>query len=75
MNESISSASTLEEEEYLQNKKPEQVSLYISLRDMIKEKIPDMFQYLQKPNIITQKKQNKVNSFALNRYIIYLNKK
>ena len=45
VNESISSVSTLGEEEYLQNKKPEQVSLYISLRDMIKEKIPDMYTY------------------------------
>ncbi len=45
VNESISSVNTLGEEEYLQNKKPEQVNLYISLKDMIKERIPDLFTY------------------------------
>lgn len=40
--------SNLSEEEYLNNKKEEQVNLYIAIRDKIKEKVPNLYSYTTK---------------------------
>ena len=45
VNDNINSSNTLSEEEYLRNKKPELLNLYISLRDMLDKQIPEMFTY------------------------------